>query len=152
MFAQQGAYLMEIALVVGILALLAVYALPDLSQSMAQARMEQASRTVQQSLQRARLTARNHNTWVTIRFQADRLALNEANTPQQTESIMLPADIQVINGPTLRFSPDGVLEGNEQSILRNREIRLHTDNTGVGDTVIQISRHGRIATTGLAGL
>lgn len=142
---QRGGLLIEIMLVVALIIGLSMWALPELSRTMTQNKMEAASHTIRQTAQRARLMARNKNTWVELKLQQGQLVLSADNDPQQSETIGLPRDIVIVNGINLRFTPNGVLQNDGQNMLATRQIQIHANNGMSEDISLTIDPMGWVS-------
>ena len=141
---QRGAFLIELIFTIGILILVSFWAVPELSQSLTQSKMENATRTIQHTIQRARLTARNRNTWVALELQNGQITFTPQSEPSQVESIRLPSDIIIINDIMLRYTPNGLLDTNDQGMLNSRLIQLHAQNGRVADVQIIVNSMGLV--------
>ena len=125
---QRGSLLIELGIVVVLLIMLASWALPELSRSMTERKMETAEQTVRQTIQRARLMARNRNTWVELKISQDQLILTAKNNNTLQETILLPKDIVFSTELSLRYTPNGVLQRDEQNPQAVHQVQIHANN------------------------
>jgi len=144
---QRGFTIIELLIVVFIFASLAAYAVPSLKGAFSEQRLESATATLMQSIQKAKKIAHAESAFVDVTISANTVSIQKRNDGT-TQIITLPAQIDVEETVNFRFNTIGnvfVFDalGDPTPAVGNTPVALKSISSGIIRTVV-VSNIGNV--------